>query len=99
MKIRSSVVSILILAFSVAWSPPSAQGAQDVQDNESRMNAETFEGLELRNIGPAFKSGRIADLIIHPEEAQSEAAALGVDLVRAGAPWVGGNPLPRGPGG
>lgn len=33
------------------------------------------------------------------EEAQSEAAALGVDLVRAGAPWVGGNPLPRGPGG
>ena len=59
MKIRSSVVSILILAFSVAWSPPSAQGAQDVQDNESRMNAETFEGLELRNIG------QVAELIIN----------------------------------
>ena len=32
------------------------------------MNAETFKGLALRNIGPAFKSGRIADLIIHPED-------------------------------
>ena len=68
MKIRSSVVSILILVGSVAWSPRSAQGAQDSDDNKSRMNAETFEGLELRSIGPAFKSGRIADLIIHPED-------------------------------
>ena len=32
------------------------------------MNVETFKGLALRNIGPAFKSGRIADLIIHPED-------------------------------
>ena len=29
------------------------------------------------------------------EEARAEAAALGEDLLRAGAPWVEGNPLPR----
>lgn len=33
------------------------------------------------------------------EEAQAEAAALGEALLRAGAPWVEGNPLPRRPGG
>jgi len=32
------------------------------------MSVETFKGLELRSIGPAFKSGRIADLIIHAED-------------------------------
>ncbi len=68
MKIRSSLVSILVLSCAVAWSPLSARGAQDSDDNQSRMNARTFKGLELRNIGPAFKSGRIADLIIHPED-------------------------------
>ena len=27
-----------------------------------------FEGLALRSIGPAFMSGRIADIAIHPED-------------------------------
>ncbi len=30
------------------------------------INSKTFEGLKLRNIGPAFTSGRIADIAIHP---------------------------------
>lgn len=30
------------------------------------MSAKTFEGLKLRSIGPAFMSGRIADIAIHP---------------------------------
>ena len=33
------------------------------------------------------------------EEAQAEAAVLGEDLLRADAPWVEGNPLPRRSGG
>ena len=31
------------------------------------INSGTFSGLELRNIGPAFTSGRIADIAIHPD--------------------------------
>ena len=31
------------------------------------INNKTFEGLKLRNIGPAFTSGRIADIAIHPD--------------------------------
>ena len=56
------------------------------------MNAETFEGLELRNIGPAFKSGRIADLIIHPEDESVwyvAAASGGVwKTTNAGTTWT-----------
>jgi len=44
---------------------------------ESPMQASTFEGLELRNIGPAFMSGRIADLAIHPENPSIWYVAVG----------------------
>ncbi|NAS30694.1 glycosyl hydrolase [Flavobacteriaceae bacterium R38] len=32
-----------------------------------KINENTFKGLKLRNVGPAFTSGRIADIAIHPE--------------------------------
>ncbi len=41
------------------------------------MEASTFKGLELRNIGPAFMSGRIADLAIHPENPSIWYVAVG----------------------
>ncbi|MFY0689488.1 MAG: glycosyl hydrolase [Cyclobacteriaceae bacterium] len=34
---------------------------------ESGINEKTVKGLKLRNIGPAFTSGRIGDIAIHPE--------------------------------
>lgn len=34
---------------------------------ESAMNEKTFKGLKLRNVGPAFTSGRISDIAIHPK--------------------------------
>ena len=40
--------------------------AQD-EDSEPGFNEATFKGLEMRGIGPAFMSGRIADIAIHPE--------------------------------
>ena len=33
----------------------------------SLMVDSTFSGLKLRNIGPGFMSGRIADIAVHPE--------------------------------
>ncbi len=39
------------------------------QEKETpRWSAENFEGLEFRSIGPAFMSGRIADIAIHPKD-------------------------------
>lgn len=37
------------------------------QSDESAFVDSVFKGLKLRNIGPAFMSGRIADIAIHPD--------------------------------
>jgi photosystem II stability/assembly factor-like uncharacterized protein len=41
--------------------------AADEEKSEPGFNEATFNGLEFRSIGPAFMSGRIADIAIHPE--------------------------------
>ncbi len=56
------------------------------------MNDSTFMGLELRNIGPAFMSGRIADLAIHPTNDNVWYVAVGSGgvwkTVNAGTTWT-----------
>ncbi len=56
------------------------------------MNAETFEGLKLRNIGPALMSGRISDIAIHPEDQSVWYVAAGSGsvwkTVNAGTTWT-----------
>jgi hypothetical protein len=37
------------------------------QTKDSLLDKKTFSEMKLRNIGPAFMSGRIADIAIHPE--------------------------------
>lgn len=49
--------------------------AQD--DQSPGFNEETFKGLEFRSIGPAFMSGRIADIAIHPENPSVWYVAVG----------------------
>jgi photosystem II stability/assembly factor-like uncharacterized protein len=41
------------------------------------ITSKTFSGLKLRNIGPAFTSGRIADIAIHPENENVWYVAVG----------------------
>ena len=56
--------SLLLLALLVVFS--TAIGAQEKQEQPSKLNPGTFAGLKLRNIGPALLSGRIADVKIDP---------------------------------
>lgn len=64
----------------------------DGADVEPGFNAETFEGLAMRNIGPAFMSGRIADIAIHPENRSHWYIAVGSGGVweteNAGTTWT-----------
>jgi photosystem II stability/assembly factor-like uncharacterized protein len=41
---------------------------QTQEQEKSILSNRTFSALKLRNIGPAFPSGRIADIAIHPED-------------------------------
>ncbi len=56
-----SVMALLIFMFGM--SLPSA--AQD--DNDSDPLEKALAGLKFRTVGPAFMSGRIADIEIHPD--------------------------------
>jgi len=61
------------------------------EETESVMSAKTFKGLELRNIGPALMSGRIADIAIHPADPSVWYVAVGSGgvwkTVNAGTTW------------
>ncbi len=55
------------------------------------MSESTFKGLKLRNVGPAFTSGRIADIAIHPDDDNVWYIAVGSGGVwkteNAGTTW------------
>jgi photosystem II stability/assembly factor-like uncharacterized protein len=50
--------------------------AQNQSDN-TLFSTETFSGLKFRSIGPALMSGRIADIAIHPDNANVWYVAVG----------------------
>ncbi|MAT89524.1 MAG: glycosyl hydrolase [Flavobacteriaceae bacterium] len=58
--------------------------AQEITDK-------TFSGLTMRNIGPAFTSGRIADIAIHPENENVWYVAVGSGgvwkTINSGTTW------------
>ena len=56
---------VFLLSLSILCLPVAAF-AQD--ESPPGFNESTFAGLELRGIGPAMMSGRISDIVIHPED-------------------------------
>jgi photosystem II stability/assembly factor-like uncharacterized protein len=58
--------AILALASTLALA--SLGAADNADEPKDPMAAATFEGLALRNIGPAVKSGRVSDIAVHPEK-------------------------------
>jgi photosystem II stability/assembly factor-like uncharacterized protein len=78
------VVGMLML---MLYDP--AAGQED--DKKSPLDASTFSGLELRGIGPAFKSGRIADIAMHPGDNSTWYVAVGSGgvwkTINAGTTW------------
>jgi len=83
-KIRSITIGLLFACI--------ACGAFAQEKGEPSLFTEkTFAGLKLRNIGPAFMSGRIADIAIHPRDYSVWYVAVGSGGVwkttNAGTTW------------
>lgn len=76
MRARTGTLAIAGLVLGLGLGAADAALAQGRDANE-RLTAATFKGLELRNIGPAFMSGRVADLAIHPEDENTWYVAVG----------------------
>lgn len=51
--------------------------AETPAEKKSVINESTFSAFKLRNIGPAFTSGRIADIAIHPQDENIWYVAVG----------------------
>ncbi|MEO0972971.1 MAG: glycosyl hydrolase, partial [Pseudomonadota bacterium] len=60
--------------------------------DDPRLTADTLSGLELRSIGPAFMSGRIADIAMHPQDESTWYVGVGSGGVwkttNAGTTWT-----------
>lgn len=81
MKNKPTFLAAIILLFFAA----SSLFGQD------HFNSKTFSGLNFRSIGPAFMSGRIADIAIHPENQNVWYVAVGSGgvwkTVNSGITW------------
>ena len=66
--------SVLTLVSTIAF-------AADEEKPEPGFNEPTFKGLEFRSIGPAFMSGRIADIAIDPSDRSTWYVGVRTNLV------------------
>lgn len=69
---RSVSSLFLYLLFFFILSIPNETQAQQAKDSDT-----LFKGFKLRSVGPAFMSGRIADIEIHPENESIWYVAVG----------------------
>ena len=90
MKFRRSwfIASCLCLLASSVFAQPEKE---DGEDDKGPMSAATFNGLELRGLGPAFMSGRVADIAVHPTDRGTWYVAAGSGnlwkTTNAGTTW------------
>ena len=68
MKKTNYILTLSLLVFSLATGFSQRKSKAPVSSTPDIMSEEIFKGLKLRNIGPAFMSGRIGDIAIHPED-------------------------------
>ena len=77
----------LIILFSFFQTYLSGQNKA-----ESIWSDDHFSNLKLRSIGPAFMSGRIADIAIHPNDDNMWYVAVGSGgvwkTINAGVTWT-----------
>ncbi len=80
---KLTLILLALLCFTVT-------DAQEKKDKDV-FSESNFSGLKFRNIGPAFMSGRIADIAIHPENDNIWYVAVGSGgvwkTVNSGTTW------------
>ena len=89
-------LSLLLLSITIILISFEASAQRKNKTNStvvpSLMTDSTFLGLKLRSIGPAFMSGRIADIAIHPNDENIWFVAVGSGGVwkttNAGTTWT-----------
>ncbi len=89
-RVLSAAVLLVVLA--VVMTPVASMAADDADDADApRLDAGLLSGLELRGIGPALMSGRIADIVTAPDDPGTWYVAVGSGGIwkteNAGTTW------------
>ena len=83
---RLTCLAVVLLAATAGAQTENGEKA------EPGFNEDTFKGLHFRGIGPALMSGRIADVVIDPEDRSTWYVAVGSGgvwkTVNAGTTWT-----------
>ena len=86
-----SCILLLWLAACSSMAASAPLAASKKAPVEPGFNDQTFAGLKLRSVGPAFMSGRIADIALHPDNRNIRYIAVGSGgvwkTVNAGTTW------------
>ncbi|RMG84036.1 MAG: glycosyl hydrolase, partial [Bacteroidetes bacterium] len=87
-KHRNQRFGVFLTLFFACFALPALFG----QKTSDHWSPDQFKGLEFRSIGPAFMSGRIADIAIHPTDDNLWYVAVGSGGVwkttNAGNTWT-----------
>ncbi len=91
MKLKPLFVACAALIASACAQEP-AGAAEKSEEDKGPLSSATFKGMGLRNIGPAFMSGRIADIDIDQDNPSTWYVAVGSGgvwkTVNAGTTWT-----------
>ncbi|MEP1093524.1 MAG: glycosyl hydrolase [Cyclobacteriaceae bacterium] len=63
---KLSFIALLLFVFGTTTEAQRRRGQTAPSSSSNALKSELFKNYKFRNIGPAFMSGRIADLAIHP---------------------------------
>jgi len=89
---KTSIGVAILISLFVSSSIFAQRKSKTTSPTPSLLADSTFSGLKLRNIGPAFMSGRIADIAVHPENNSVWYVAVGSGGVwktlNAGTTWT-----------
>ncbi|MEM6641114.1 MAG: glycosyl hydrolase, partial [Pseudomonadota bacterium] len=88
MSLRTALFALLTL---LLIAPLSRAQADDQAETTPGFNEATFKGLAMRSIGPAMSSGRISDIVIHPDNPRHWYVAVGsggiFETTNGGTTW------------
>ncbi|EED33687.1 BNR/Asp-box repeat domain protein [gamma proteobacterium NOR5-3] len=74
---RNRMRILTAIGLSACFACTGSVYAQNATEKDELLSEATFKGLTFRNIGPAVRSGRVADLAIHPENESLWYVAVG----------------------
>jgi len=89
---KSLISKVVILSIAIVFGISAQAQKNKKEEKKSPINSELVSGIKFRNIGPAFMSGRIADIAVNPNNAAEWYVAVGSGGVwktsNAGTTWT-----------